>query len=125
MTTKLGGKANAAYYVTDEQLTAFPLEGGFVATPVYGVTLDDPTEGGNLIPVYVIDSSDLIENGGRFRLSKGTPIPINTFITNRDVVRGRAMPVYVVGGVVNSGDDEDPAAGVYGGLNGWFWHYSA
>lgn len=100
MTTKLGGKANAAYYVTDEQLAVFPLEGGFTATPVYGVMVDDPTEGGNLLPIYVIDSSDLVENGGRFRLAKGTPIPINTFLTNRDVVRGRAIPVYVMGGLV-------------------------
>jgi hypothetical protein len=98
MPTKLGGKANAAYYVTEEQLDIFPLEGGFIATPVYGVELNDPTEGGNLLPVYSIESTDLIENGGRFRLAKGTPIPINTFITNRKVVRGRATPVYIVNG---------------------------
>lgn len=111
MPTKLGGKALATKLVSESELATYRLEGGFVATPVYGVADGQPTEGGNLLPVYVIEAADLKENGGRFVLAKGTPVPINTYIANRNVVRDRAMPVFVVGGVVNEGAEETaPAA---------------
>lgn len=95
MSTRLGGAAIAAYNATGN--AAYEPEGGFVAIPVYVVT-EGKVEGGNLLPVYEIESADLKENGGRFTLQKGTPITVNVSVTNRKVVRDRAMAVYVVGG---------------------------
>lgn len=93
MPTKLGGKPIAAYDATSDP--AFELQGGFVATRAYRVS--DEVEGGNLIPVYIVQASELVENGGRFKLEGGTPITINTSVTNRKVIRGKAIPVYLMG----------------------------
>lgn len=53
---------------------------------------------GSMIPVKVISSSDLEENGGVYLVKKGVPaVPVHGFTTQGNkAVSSRAMPVYVV-----------------------------
>jgi hypothetical protein len=93
------GVASSVYVVTEEELQQFRLEEVLVATPVFGVPDGSTTEKGNPLPVYFINSSDLVENGGRYKLEKGNPTPINTYVNRNSPVGRVAIAVYLVGGV--------------------------
>jgi len=59
------------------------------------------TQGGSVLPVHVIVSGDLEENGGAYKLRGGPAIPVHGIVeanlTGDDVISdGVEIPVYVV-----------------------------
>lgn len=53
--------------------------------------------GGAIRPVKIVSSSELIENGGKFRLMGRTAMRVHGFTTaDRTIKGGPATPVYVV-----------------------------
>jgi hypothetical protein len=68
---------------------------GNVALRAYQVT--DEAVGGNPIPYYPISNSDLVENGGQFKVSGNNPNQFLVYVTtNETPLGGSATPIYIV-----------------------------
>lgn len=89
MATQIGGAA-----LRSRRQTTPPRK---VGGPVLRVKLvtSGQVEGGPAMPVYYVQASELVQNGGPFRLLGNTPIPIRED-ASAPTTGGPAIPVFLV-----------------------------